>query len=67
MQFGNSLVTSSWISVLDRTCTMGKLQAVLLRQGLLNGLESESLHSESCCENKFQETHDKARRRSGHP
>ena len=38
IQFGNLLVTIHWLSVLDRACAMGKLQAGLFR------LKSISLH-----------------------
>ena len=53
--------------MLDRACAMGELQAVLIKLGLLNSLETESLESESC-EYKFQETHGKKDINcSGHP
>ena len=67
IKFGNVLVTISCLSVLARACAMSELQAGLFRLGLLNGLETESLQSESFCEQIFQETHDKKVRSSDHP
>ena len=54
--FSNLLATISRLSVLDGACAMGELQAGLFRLGLLNGLETKNLQSESC--EKVQETHD---------
>ena len=46
----------------------GNLLVTISRLSVLDrACEAESLQSESCCENKFQETHEKDRSCSGHP